>query len=752
MRRAPLQRLALEVLAPALLLSSAPGVLRAAPPPEPPPSVRGLSDPRFAVRRAAEARLEAEGRTAILDALADEDARERLEAWTAALDGCRQSDDPALAEAADRILRRIEAAATDDQVRTSTRLLKLRLERLVPQLLLPEVALPTIGEEEDGRFAGFVERNPAAEVAYASVRGLFPAARPALLAIVQTSTDPRRLAGALASLCPESGDGPDDDGALEAVARAYAAAPARFEGVRELPSAAGGPPHAVLALALALSGHADDVASLGISDSGDADTFTRWLRAHLERKGLGDLGLGSFLDRLLDVHADDEAEAARRALDARLPWLARLCARRATFLAPAHPRARDVLVEADRALGLLGTAALDAGTDPAGAKDAPDAVAIDDGLRSGRLSQRLAWQAEAGTTPAEGLVPVAMTGTPPGRLVYGALRGRVVVVDAATGASVATLSTSAERLAGPRIPRAVAAAGSFVATVTASDGRLVVHAEKETSYEPVRVERGPFLTVTATKDGAFWALASDGGLHRFVGRGDLERRGRIPRLREIVDPSALSLFALDGGALLLVTRDTAYRVDPETGLARPVARDLEEGLRAGPYGDDVLVAQGDRWRRFGPDGTVAAEGRAPDGGSIVGLAGDASAKTVYLCQLEALAAVDAQSGAIRWVEHVGGSGTPTVGSGMVAVSAGTGLGEHGDNRTERTVYALTAGTSAGDPFGPAERARTVELAVAAAEAGRAGVALALVDPLREWLLPAERERVDAAIGRDASEK
>ena len=38
-----------------------------------------------------------------------------------------------------------------------------------------------------------------------------------------------------------------------------------------------------------------------------------------------------------------------------------------------------------------------------------------------------------------------------------------------------------------------------------------------------------------------------------------------------------------------------------------VARDLEEDLRAGPHGDDVLVAQGDRWRRFGPDGSLLTE-------------------------------------------------------------------------------------------------------------------------------------------------
>ncbi len=372
---------------------------------------------------------------------------------------------------------------------------------------------------------------------------------------------------------------------------------------------------------------------------------------------------------------------------------------------------------------------------------------MDEGLRSGRLSQRLAWQAEAGETTAEGLVPVAMTATPPGRLVYGGLRGRVIVVEAATGAAVATLSTAAARASGPRIPRAVAAAGSFVATVTSPDGRLVLHVEKDASYEPVRVDRGPFLTVTAAKDGGFWALALDGSLHRVVGRSEPERRGRIPRLREIVDPTGLALFALADGALLLVTRDTAYRVDPETGVAKPVARDLEEGLRAGPCGEDVLVAQGDRWRRFVPDGVVRAEGRTPDGGFIVGLSGDATSKTVYLCQMDALVAVDADAGTVRWIEHVGGSGTPVIGAGMVAVSAGTGLGEHGDNRTERTVYALTAGTTAGDPFGPPERARTVALAVAAAEEGCPGVALALVDPLREWLLASERERIDAAVER-----
>jgi|GEM_PF-2513903 len=749
MRRAPLRRLAFAGLAAAAATAAAaagPTVARAAPP-DPPPSVRGLSDPSFPVRRAAEARLEAEGRSAILDALADEDARARLETWTEALDACRSSDDPALSEAADRILRRIEAAATDDQVRTSTRMLRIRLERLVPQLLHQESG--EVDDEDGIRSAGGGERLPAADVAYASIRGLFPDARVALVAILESSSDPRRLAGALAALCSESGDGPDDDRTLEAVARAYAASPARFAGLRELDAAAGGPPTAVLALALTLSGRSDLVAGLGFSDFAEADTFTHWLRAQLKRRGLGDLGLGAFLDRVLEAEADDEAEAGRRALDGGLPWLARLTARRALFLAPAHPRARATLTAADRALGLLGTAAIDAGTDPGDAKDAPEAVAVDEGLRSGRLSQRLAWQAEAGETTFEGLAPVAIAGTPPavpGRLFFGALRGRVFVVEAATGTPIATLSTTAGgRISGPRIPRAIAATGSFVATVTSPDGRLILHTEKDASYEPVRVQQGPFLSVTATKDGVFWALASDGGLHRVVGRGPVERRGAIEDYRDPGTPGGVSLFALDGGALLLVTRDTATRVDPATGATTVVARDVEEGLRAGPHGDDVLVAQGDAWRRFGPDGALRGQGRTPDGGTIMGLAGDPATSTVYLCLMDALVAVDASSGTVGWVEHVGGSGTPRLGAGLVAVSAGTGVGEHGDNRVERTIYALSTGTQAGDPFGPAERAATVKLAVAAAREGRPGVALALVDPLREWLLPAERQLVDAAV-------
>ncbi len=748
MRRPSLRRLALAGLATAAAAAASPTAARAAPPSDPPPSVRGLSDPSFSVRRAAEARLEAEGRSAILDAIADEDARARFDAWTEALDACRSSEDPALSEAADRILRRIEAAATDDQVRTSTRMLRIRLERLVPQLLHHESG--ETDDEEDGiRFGGAGARLPAADVAYASVRGLFPDARLALVAILESSSDPRRLAGALAALCSESGDGPDDDRTLEALARAYAESPARFAGLRDLDAAAGGPPTAVLALALALSGRSDAVAGLGFSDFTVADTFTHWLRAHLKRRGLGDLGLGAFLDRVLEIEADDEAEAARRALDADLPWLARLTARRALFLAPAHPHARATLAAADRALGLLGTAAIDAGLEPGDAKDAPEAVAVDEGLRSGRLSQRLAWQAEAGETTFEGLAPVAIAGTPPAvpdRLFFGALRGRVFVVEAATGTPLATLSTTeGGRISGPRIPRAIAAVGSFVATVTSPDGRLILHAEKDASYEPVRVQHGPFLCVAATKDGVFWALASDGGLHRVVGRGPIERRGRIEGTRDPGSSGGVSLFALDGGALLLVTRDAATRVDPATGATTVVVRDAEEGVRAGPHGDDVLVAQGDRWRRFGADGALRGEGSTPDGGAIMGLAGDPTTSTIYLCLMDALVAIDADTGTVRWVEHVGGSGTPRVGAGLVAVSAGTGIGEHGDNRVERTIYALSTGTQPGDPFGPTERATTVKLAVAAAREGRPGVALALVDPLREWLLPAERERVDVAI-------
>jgi hypothetical protein len=391
MRRPSRHRLTLATL---VVVASAPATVRAAPPPEPPSSVRELSDPRFPVRRAAEARLEAEGRSAILDAIADRTPARASRRGPRPRRVPRQRD-PALAEAADRILRRVEAGAPD-AVRASTRLLKIRLERLVPRLLLAESMPGPAEDDENAR--SWTRANARPPPRGLRLCAACSRARVALLSILETSTDPRHLAGALAGLCPESGDGPDDDGVLETVARAYEASPARFEGVRGLEAAAGGPPNAVLALALALAGRADAVEALGISDVTEADTFTRWLRAHLKRKGMT-WGSGAFLDRYL-------RERRRRGRGgATGPRREAPCSRAdragALFLAPADARARATLV-VDRP-----RPPRDGGLDAGRARRREGrarAVAVDEGLRSGRLSQRLAWQAEAGRR-RPGLVP-----------------------------------------------------------------------------------------------------------------------------------------------------------------------------------------------------------------------------------------------------------------------------------------------------------------------------------------------------------
>ena len=54
-----------------------------------------------------------------------------------------------------------------------------------------------------------------------SVRGLLPEARPILLDRVRATDDPRVLAGALASLCSETGAGVEDDADLELIGAAW---------------------------------------------------------------------------------------------------------------------------------------------------------------------------------------------------------------------------------------------------------------------------------------------------------------------------------------------------------------------------------------------------------------------------------------------------------------------------------------------------------------------------------------------------
>ena len=149
--------------------------------------VAGLESPRFETRREAEKALFLEGMS-ILSALEarDADVDARIAAFDKLLSTCEREDTPAAARAAARVATRIETSATDDQVRHIPRLLRVRLDRVLP-LVVIDRSVPS-DRAENARIDG------------RAVRGLLPEARPILLDRLQSTDDPRALAGALASL------------------------------------------------------------------------------------------------------------------------------------------------------------------------------------------------------------------------------------------------------------------------------------------------------------------------------------------------------------------------------------------------------------------------------------------------------------------------------------------------------------------------------------------------------------------------
>src|SRR5207244_3764587 len=156
-----------------------------------------------------------------------------------------------------------------------------------------------------------------------------------------------------------------------------------------------------------------------------------WLRAAMRARARGDLETGTFLSRVEEGTASAalEAEAARRALDAGVPWLARLLAARALFLDTGRAGARSPLAAADERVGLAATARKADGKDAA-ASDADDPAAqrVEEGLRSGLAGDRKVLEHDAGKTAAFGLLPVALAG---GLVLHGTASGGVAVVEIA---------------------------------------------------------------------------------------------------------------------------------------------------------------------------------------------------------------------------------------------------------------------------------------------------------------------------------
>lgn len=700
-------------------------------------SVHALEDEKFAVRKAAERALYLEGSAILADLAAGDAAVDaRIAAFERALGACELATTPSAAQAVARVCARLDEAASDAQVRRIPRLLRARLARLLPEVVVDRYEP---GARADG-----------ARITDRSVRGLFPEARPVLAERIRTTDDPRLLAGALALLCAEDGSGPGDDADLELVAAAYEREPARFRDVFRFDSVVGAPPVMALALALVVTGRAAALDELSIREALRSESLRAWLEPRLERRGAADLAMGSFLVRLEEgrASADEEAEAARRALDAGVPWLARLLARRALFLAPASASARATLLAASTAVGIrtaarregrpvsASKAVADPKASPDEREDDASAISIDDALRAGRLSQRLAFQVEAGAEPRAGLVAAAIGG---GRLVHAAAGPRVRVVDAATGRERYTFPAPTRARA-----RALALRGDELAEVT-DEGALVQWSLGAAEATPTSAVRGAFSAVVAGRDG-FWLA----GFHLAIHRTTKDGVERVKEVAPLVNFSVRTLDVFRDDTLLVASGEAAFRIDPATGRASEL--ELPDGVSTitaiAACGDDVLLAGGEAGEllRLDRGGRVAARTRLPDEGVILGLAAERDGSTAYVQTIDTLFALDPASGAVRWLEHVEGSGDPVVGGGLVAARAGRGGSRFGgDGRTDRTIYVLRATGTLVEPFGPAEHARIVSLATTAAAEGRPALARAVVDPVWTWLAAEERAAVEAAI-------
>lgn len=695
-----------------------------------------LDDDRFDVRRKAELELEAVG----LSILAGGTAAEDEAAWERALeDASARGGSPAAA--VHRILRRLETRADDASVARAAaripRLLRARLERILPQLVLPRrAAAEDALAREEADFAAA----EAAAAAGRGVRGLLPEARAALLAVVARCDDARTVAGAIIALCGEDGDAPSGDDAIVALLDGFDRAPETFRGVGAWYGPGGLEPVAAVALALAVSGRGADLARLRGRGAADADvTLDAWLRRWAAANGWAELDAGTFLTVVEEGAADVEVqrEAARRALAADVPWLARLLARRALFLKPDDPGARALLADAYEKVGLRATARGLRGAPPdASVVDDPVAVELDQALREGRLSSRILFSRELGDTPAVGLAPVALHG---GRLLFGSPDGSVGCADAATGDDLGLASVGSRGL-----PRALVVAGPRLFALTAG-GELARFDLDDGGGLLIRGrEAGPFVAATAGDDGEVWLVARGRKVYRRAADGTPAPVRTVPS-DPAFTPRSLARTR-DGKLLLRSDRDQLVAADPATGTLTVVVPE-GAGLKAcAAYGADVLVAFRDGWARLTTEGKEVLRVAVEDGADGVGIGGDPATGKVVWVAPDRTICFDA-AGKPQWQEQIGGSGNPVVDGDLVAISVGTGGRPRGDGREDRTVYVLRVGSATLDPFAVDARVRAVEASVSAVVDDRDAVAVALLDPLRGWLTPTEAWGAETALSQ-----
>lgn len=753
----PARRLAaVRRVAGCLALAVAVGSLRdgprveAAPPADLVRAADDLDDDRFPVRRAAEATLERTGR-ALLAAPTPEAGsdplREERATWDDAIgDALRRGGSPAAA--ARRVLRRLEAEADDEQALRIPRLLAARLERRLPELALPRKA----GADEVVSFGLVIEddrseERAAARAALLAVGALMPAARAAILETVREASDPRRLAGAVLALTDAEGSPPTDGDAVSALVAAWDRAPELVARLAAFDGPHGVDPLSAVALALVIVGRSQELARLrALADrEDDPVTFDAWLREYASATpGLAEFDTGGFLARVEEgaASAAVEREAARRALAADLPWLARLLARRALFLARDDAEAKDVLAAAYERLGLAARARAvrrDGGgeDDPAeGAPaDDPGAAAVEASIVEGQLSTRLVFSRECGTAVRVGVVAAA---THDDVLVHGTTDGSVVCVDRSSGDE-----RSIARTGRAGLPLAMARRGDTFHVLNAAGEHVTFRLGRDRVLTRTgKSEPGPFHALTVDESGEVWLVAQHRRVYRRKGDDPAVQVKAVPTIERY--RARRIAFLAPGRLMLHDERGEVGVVDVETGVAEVVVR-AHEGARAvAASGGQVLVAFRDGWARYDAQGRLLARVATEDGSDVVGVGADVGADLVVTVAPDRTVGY-ALDGTVRFDEQLGGSGSPVVGDGLVVVPVGSGLGPVGDGRVDRTVHVLRAGTSVAEPFPVEARVRAVELAVSAVLEGRDDVATALLDPASGWFTATEERAAAAAL-------
>lgn len=725
--------------------------VRAAPPADLVRAADDLDDDRFPVRRAAEATLERTGRALLAAPASGEggDAqREEQAAWDGAIgEALRRGGSPAAA--ARRVLRRLEAEADDEQALRMPRLLAARLARRLPELALPRKAgggeILSFGlVVEDDR----AEERAAARAALLAVSALMPAARAAILETVREASDPRLLAGAVLALTDAEGAPPTEDDAVAALVAAWDRAPELVARLAAYDGPHGVDPLSAVALALVIVGRSPELARLRALAGREDDpvTFDAWLREYVRStEGLAEFDTGGFLARVEEgaAAAPVEREAARRALRADLPWLARLLARRALFLARDDAESKELLAIAYERLGLAATARAvrrgggegEVGPIEGAPADDPGAAVVEASIVEGRLSTRLVFSRECGTAVRVGVVAAATHGDV---LVHGTTDGSIVCVDRASGDE-----RSIARTGRAGLPSAIARRGDAIHVLNAAGEHVTFALGRDgvlTRTGPS--EPGPFHAVAVAESGEVWLVAQHRRVYQRDGDGPAVLVKAVPTI-ERYRARRIALLA-PGRLMLHDERGEVGVVDVETGVTEVVVR-AHEGARAvAASGGQVLVAFRDGWARYDASGRLLGRVATEDGSDVVGIGGDVGADLVVTVAPDRTIGY-ALDGTVRFDEQLGGSGNPVVGDGLVVVPVGSGLGPVGDGRVDRTIHVLRAGTTAAEPFPVESRVRAVELAVTAALEGRDDVATALLDPVSGWFTATEERAAAAAL-------